>query len=161
MPRPKNMENEKLENVQLCFRNFQGREERYNPPGRRVFNVILDDAKAAELEAKGWHVKVLQPKTPDALPIPYLSVSVGYKVRPPKVTMVVGKKKVSLDEDSIAQLDFADIISCDMVIAPNETMMNGVRYIRAYLNTLWANVQEDPFADKYANERTEDSDVPW
>lgn len=161
MARPKDMQNVKLEGVRLCFKNFEGRAEKYNPPGRRVFNVILDPETAEKMSNDGWHVKVLQPKTPEMDPLPYISVSVSYKIKAPKVTMVCGKQHVKLDETNIDQLDHAEIIDCDVELSPNESFMNGTRYIRAYLNTMWVTIEEDPFAYKYMSDRDDENTVPW
>ena len=161
MPRPQGMEDLKLEGVQLCFRNFEGREEKYNPPGRRVFNVILPPDKAEFAVNTGWHVKWLQPKVPGVDPVPYISVSVSYKIRPPKIVMYCGKKKVLLTEENVSQLDGAEIINCDVVLSPNQTNGPLGSWVRAYLSVMHVTIAEDPFADKYADPTSEESDLPW
>lgn len=161
MPRPKGMEDLKLEGAPLCFKNFSGKEDRFNPPGRRVFNVILTPDQAAFCEQTGWHVKWLQPKVPEAVPIPYLSVSVSYKYKPPKVIMVCGKKKVKLDESNIDQLDYAEVLNCDLILSPNETNGPLGHHIRAYLSTMYITIQDDPFAEKYADPISAEAELPW
>lgn len=161
MPRPQGMEDLKLEGCRLCFKNFAGKEDRYNPPGRRVFNVILTPAQAEDAQHKGWHVKVLKPKTPEAEPIPYISVSVSYKFKPPKIVMICGKKRVQLDEDSVDQLDYAEVLDCDVVLSPNESRGPLGTFVRAYLSVMYVTIADDPFAEKYADPISSESDLPF
>ncbi|NMC58666.1 MAG: hypothetical protein GYA51_04660, partial [Candidatus Methanofastidiosa archaeon] len=39
-----------VENARIAFRNFSGKEGKYNPAGRRNFCVFLDPKTAEELE---------------------------------------------------------------------------------------------------------------
>lgn len=45
-----------LEGVRIGFRNFEGREGRYNVAGNRNFVIFLDNERAAELESQGWNI---------------------------------------------------------------------------------------------------------
>ena len=45
-----------LRNVQILFRNFSGRKEKFNDAGRRNFVVLLDDETAKKLEDDQYYL---------------------------------------------------------------------------------------------------------
>lgn len=141
--------NIKIENAKVRFKNFSGKEGKYNPAGRRNFCVILDEDSAQSLFEEGWNVKYLQPKEEGDDPIPYLQVAVSYNNMPPKVYLVTSKQKTLLDEDTIGMLDCGEFANFDLVIRPYNYDVNGKTGVKAYLKTLYATLVEDEFADKY------------
>ena len=57
--------NIRIENAKIRFRNFSGKEGRFNPAGRRNFCVFLDDDTANDLKDEGWNIKWLNPRAED------------------------------------------------------------------------------------------------
>ena len=98
-----------IEGARIGFRNFSGKEGRYNPEGRRNFCVFLDDKLAKTLEQDGWNVRWLQPRDDQEDPQGYIQVSVSYENIPPKIIMITSRGKTVLDNDSIGILDWAEI----------------------------------------------------
>ena len=50
-----------IENAHLMFRNFEGKEGKFNPAGKRNFCVRLDDPNIVKkLETDGWNVRYLK-----------------------------------------------------------------------------------------------------
>lgn len=141
--------NIRIENAKIRFRNFSGKEGRFNPAGRRNFCVFLDDDTANDLADEGWNIKWLNPRTEDDEPQAYIQVAVSYANVPPKVWLVNSKQKTLLDENTISTLDWAELEEVDLVIRPYNYDVNGKSGVKAYLKTMYAKIVEDEFADKY------------
>ena len=52
-----------MENARVIFRNFAGKEGKYNRAGARNFCVIIDDPELAQrLADEGWNIRILPPR---------------------------------------------------------------------------------------------------
>ena len=151
-------ENIKIENARILFRNFSGRESKYNRAGQRNFCVYIDDPDQAQrFIDDGWNIRVREPREEGDPPRHYLQVTVSYDNIPPTVYMLTKRKRVKLDAESIGTLDFAEILNIDLTIRPynwiiQEGTKNEKSGVKAYLRTMYVVIDEDEFAEKYASD---------
>ena len=91
-----------FENCRIAFRNFSGKEGKFNPPGRKNFCVMIDNRDFAErLKKDGWNIRELRPRDDQEQPQPYMQVTVSYDNIPPKVVLVTSKKQTILTDETI------------------------------------------------------------
>lgn len=167
-----NERNITLEDVRLVFRNFAGKEGKYNREGDRNFSVRLDEELGDRLETAGWNVKRKEPREEGDDPLVHLPVAVSFKGRPPRVIMISygggnEPSRTKLDEETCELLDDADIRSVDMILRPYPWAVNGKSGIKAYLHAIYVTINEDELEIKYADvkdakaRRISTSEVDW
>lgn len=140
-----------LEDVEIIFRNFSGRQTLMNAAGDRNFCVLLTDRDAARLIDRGMNVKTLKPKEEGDEGRPFLKVKVNFAGnRPPKVFMITSRGRTALTEDQVEMLDWVDITKVDLIINPYHWVMPGKTGVSAYLKSLFVTIEEDELDLKYA-----------
>lgn len=146
-----------LEDRDILFRNFAGREGPYNQEGDRNFSVVLTEREAKQLAKDGWNVKMREPREEGDEPLHYLQVSLKYRarggrsLRGPRVVMITSRGRTTLGENEVELLDGVDILTCDLIIRPFDWVMNGKSGTKAYLQSMFVTIDEDPLERKYAN----------
>lgn len=139
-----------MENAKIRFRNFSGRPDEYTREGDRSFALVIDDEDLAnKLKEDGWNVRMRMPKNDGEDPWYYLKVKVNFGGFPPKIIEVTSRNRVSLNEETVGILDSAELKSVDVEISPYHWEIGGRSGITAYLKTMYATIEEDPFAAKY------------
>lgn len=143
-----------MKGVRLIFRNFRGEESKFNPPGTRNFGVVLPEEVVMPMSEDGWNVKTLDPREDDedGVETPWLPVEARWNTfAPPKITVITtsgGRKK--LKEEDVIDLDAADIVNVDLIVRANCWENNGRAGVKAYLQTMFITIQEDPLEAEYS-----------
>ena len=140
-----------VENARIFYKNFAGKESDYNASGSRNFCMEIPKDLADQLANDGWNVKIHEPKEEGDEPTFYIKVMVSYKYHPPKIVLISNGNKVELDEDTVEQLDWADITNVDVVISSHQYTVGKRSGTNGYVKAMYVTVEDDPFAAKYAN----------
>ena len=139
-----------MKNAKIRFRNFSGRPDEFTREGDRSFALVIDDEGLAnKLKEDGWNVRMRMPKNDGEDPWYYLKVKVKFGDFPPKIIEVTSRNRVPLNEETVGILDSAELKSVDVEISPYHWEIGGRSGITAYLKTMYATIEEDPFAAKY------------
>lgn len=140
-----------MEGVRIIFRNFSGKEGQYNREGDRNFAVLLDDTVANAMAEDNWNIKWLRPRSEDEEETPqaYLPVALNFRGRPPRIVLITTRGRTNLDEHSVEMLDWADIINVDLIVRPYEWTVNEKSGVKAYLQSIYVTIEEDPLEMKY------------
>jgi|SRR5580765_1247389 hypothetical protein len=139
-----------VEDAPIIFRNFAGKEGQYNREGDRNFAVILPNEIAVQMLNDGWNVRYLESREEGDEDTPYISVSVNFKNRPPRVVLLTSTSRTQLDEDSVEILDWADIQTADLIARGYDWDVNGKTGTKAYLQSLFVTIEEDALERKYS-----------
>jgi hypothetical protein len=153
---PRNDKTFMVEDAQLIFRNFEGREQTFNPAGQRNFCCILDLDTAQAMEADGWNIRWTTPKEEGDVPKPYIKIKVGYKIFPPRAVLIAGGVSTHLDEDHVGMLDWVDIAKVDLFAHASEWNHGNKSGTSAYLKSIFVTIAEDPLEIKYGVNRVQE-----
>lgn len=138
-----------VEDAELLFRNFQGKEGKYTAEGDRNFCLVLPEDVAVEMQENGWNIKTLEPREEGDDVKFYVNVALGFnKGKPPNVIMITGGKRTRMDEDTVGMLDLLEFETVDVLINAYRYEVNGGG-VKAYLKTMFVVIKEDPLEKKW------------
>ena len=139
-------------------RNFGGEEKKdrvtgrtVNSPGYRNFLLFINDEIAEELKAKGCEVKYTKGQNENDVPMPYISVTVSYFLKPVEAFTISNGVPTALDEAHLYILNSIDIqnMCLELEYGKEKIHNNGVRYIPLYAQKIYAEMTPNYFAEKY------------
>ncbi len=150
---------------EVLFPNLEGRKERYNDDGDRTFRLKFNDPEfAQQLSEDGWNIRIYTPKNEDYDPYHYLTVKTKFRVdsekvrQDPEIHLVNSKNDILCGPQNMHDVDMAFLNHkaerVDLVIAPRYWANAGIgkgEGITAYIREMWVEIQDSPFASRYAN----------
>lgn len=139
-----------VEDGQIMFRNFAGKEGPMNAAGERNFAIIIPNEVAAQMERDGWNVKFREVKEEGDVPTAYIPVKVSFANYPPRIVMMTERARQNLDEGSVDVLDWANIDKVDLICRGYEWSVNGKSGLKAYAKSMFVHIDEDALERKYA-----------
>ena len=138
-----------IANAKIGFRNFSGKDGKFNAAGKRNFCVFLDTDIANRLSEDGWNIRWLRPRNEDEAPQAYMQVEVSFRNIPPTIVQITHRGKTKLSEDTVGSLDWAELANVDLIIRPYNWQVNASTGVKAYLKSMYVTLNEDEFAEKY------------
>ena len=166
-----------IANAQIRYKNFSGQEKTaivngskrvVNDQGNRNFTVILDPEKSdiwwngekvtnpdfgLELAEIGYNVTVRPPREEGDSPEYRLQVAVSYNSAvKPKLYMVTDRAKLLMNEDSVCEIDLADINKADIVINNGKPYWNSTKnrdMVKAWCNEGYFTLARSRFVSDY------------
>lgn len=139
-------------------RNFGGEEKKdrvtgrtVNSPGYRNFLLFITNEIAEELKGRGCEVKYTKVQNENDVPMPYVSVTVSYFLKPVEAFMISNGVPTPLDESRIKTINNIDIknMCLELECGKEKIHNNGTRYVPLYAQKIWVEVVPSYFAEKY------------
>lgn len=138
-----------FENADIIFRNFEGREDKFNRDGNRNFSVILTEDQAIELADMECNVKRTKPRDGEEEGKPYVKILLG--MFDPEIYVISRGRKKLLAPSQYAKLDRLDFETADLAVSKSNKKWesNGKTGYSLYLESLYVTVRESRLASKY------------
>lgn len=148
-----------IEDAEILFRNFIGKEGMYNKEGDRNFCVIIPPNMVEGMIADGFNMKTLRPRDDTEEPRHYVSVSVNFEKKPPRCVLITSRGRNDLGPDphnpsinTVDILDWIDIARVDLIFNPYYWgPIQGKSGVKAYCKTIFVFAREDYLEQKYAD----------
>lgn len=139
-------------------RNFGGEEKKdrvtgrtVNSPGYRNFLLFVSEEIAEELKDRGCEIKYTKVQGPNDVPMPYVSITVSYFLKPVEACMISNGVPTQLDENHLQLLNRVDIknMCLELETGKKKVHNNGTEYIPLFAQKIWVDVVPDYIAEKY------------
>lgn len=139
-------------------RNFGGEEKKdrvtgrtVNSPGYRNFLLFVSEEIAEELKDRGCEIKYTKVQGPNDVPMPYVSITVSYFLKPVEACMISNGVPTQLDENHLQLLNRVDIknMCLELETGKKKVHNNGIEYIPLFAQKIWVDVVPDYIAEKY------------
>src|SRR5580765_8598345 len=101
-----------IEDAELLYENFSGKEKKWNLEGQRNFCVYLDEDTAKQMKEDGWNVRLREGREEGEPDKPYLQISVGYQKNPPHIVLIASTGRTLITEENVSVLDMIDMETC-------------------------------------------------
>lgn len=140
-----------IKDAKIRWRNFSGREEKFNAKGDRNFTIFLEQHDSERLTDLGLNVKTLPALEDGTLGQDILKVKVNFKGRPPRLVLVTHRGRTLLGEDEAMMLDLSEIKKVDLILSPYWWDVNGNEGVAVSLKTIFMTIVEDELEIAYSD----------
>lgn len=142
-----------IKDATIRWRNFAGREEKFNAKGERNFTIFLTPHDSERLTEMGLNVKTLPVREgyENEPPQDILKVKVNFKGRPPRLVLVTSRGRTQLGEDEAMILDTAEMKKVDLILSPYWWEVNGIEGIAVSLKAIYMTIVEDELEIAYGD----------
>lgn len=141
-----------IKDAKIRWRNFAGREERFNAKGARNFTVFLDQHDSERLTEMGLNVKTLPVREEGQAPQDILKVKVNFNGRPPRLVLVTHRGRTQLGEEEAMILDLSEIKKVDLILSPYHWEMDtGAEGVAVSLKAIYMTIVEDELEMEYGD----------
>ena len=107
-----------------------------------------------QLIEEGWNIKRFKPREDEEQGMAWIPVAVTLdSAYPPIIKQVTSRNIITMDPYTISALDISEIINADLIIQGSvwrDRVTNEPGGIKAYLKKAYITIEEDRFAEKYA-----------
>lgn len=140
-----------IKDARVMWRNFAGREAKYNAKGNRNFTIFLTPEDAENLAKMDLNVKTLPEREEGQTPQDILKVKVSFKGRPPRLVLVTHKGRTQLDEETAMLLDTASVKKVDLILSPYWWDVDGKEGVAVSLKAIYMTIVEDELEMMYSD----------
>lgn len=140
-----------IKDAKIRWRNFAGREAKFNAKGNRNFTIFLEQRDAEALSDMGLNVKTLPPREEGQPQQDILKVKVNFNGRPPRLVLVTHKGRTQLDEETAMLLDTAEIQKVDLILSPYHWDIEGNSGVAVSLKAIYMTIVEDELEMMYSD----------
>lgn len=161
----------KLDGVQIRKRNFRGERVKYNDRGNRTCLLILDRDQAEKsgfksvtdfvdyLRSENWKVGVFPVREGEDEPDAFMQVNAIYnEYEHPNIYLKNAKGSVLLDENSVGEIDYADIANVDCILYLNYWKYDGSEGFNNRIKSMEVTILEDEITYRNTIHSTEDAE---
>ena len=159
----------KLDGVHIRKRNFRGERVKYNDRGNRTCLLILDKEQAERagfktiadfvdhLRSENWKVGFFPVRDDDEEPDAFMQVNAVYnEYEHPNIYLKNGRSSILLDEESVGEIDYADIANVDCILYLNHWKYDGSEGYNNRIKSMEVTILEDEIT--YRNSRFNNDD---
>lgn len=142
-----------IKDASIRWRNFAGRQEKYNAKGDRNFTIFLTPEDANALVKQGLNVKTLPVREgyEDEPQKDILKVKVNFNGRPPRLVLVTHRGRTQLGEEEAMMLDTAEIAKVDLILSPYWWDVDGKEGVAVSLKAIYMTIVEDELEMEYGD----------
>jgi len=136
--------------IKWVFSHFDGREDTFNQEGDHNFTVIIPEREALELKEQGWSIREVPGYEEGDPPEFLLKVKISSRFFDElKIYLIKNNRKYRAEKRDLADIKRSTTTRIDLVIKPSRWTHGNNSGVTAYVEELYAHIEQSRFADMY------------